>query len=286
MDGGNGNDTLGDAGGEGNDSLGGGGGFDVVSYTGTSVPPAPLETFGVNLLQGSGGRTNVAPETDSLLSIEDVDTTGLFAPSGDDAVVGSAGSNVIETGAGADAVTPGGGADSVFAGAGDDGIDAADGAGDRIACEGGTDSVQADQFDELSECESVATVMVAGASPDQAGPACTIARVRRAMNRRAFFRGFRPDVDCNEPAELHLEVLINVRGRLLARAGDLVLAERRTAAGTNVRLKPARRFARRLPRRRAFRVRLRVEARDAAGNRSVKNRRIRVRKASKKRGRG
>lgn len=283
VDAGPGNDVLGDAGGEGNDSLGGGDGFDVVSYTGTLLPPALAETFGVNLPLGAGGRTNFTPETDSLAGIEDVDTTGVFAPSGDDAVVGSASSNRIETGAGADGITPGGGPDVVLAGMGDDNIDAVDGSGDRVACEQGSDTVKADQFDELSECESVSVTTIAPSAADRDPPACGVTGVKRTLSRRAFFRGFTPDVDCNEGATLDLRIVINVKGQVLARVGDLVLAQRTTAAGTNVKLKPARRFARRLKRSRAFRVRLEVDARDQTGNRSVVTRRIKVKKASKKR---
>jgi Ca2+-binding RTX toxin-like protein len=285
VDAGPGNDTIGDAGGEGNDSLGGGDGFDVVAYTGTSLPPSPLETFSVNLVQGGGGRTNGTPETDALVAIEDVDTSGLFAPSGDDTVVGSAGSNLIRTGAGNDAIRPGGGADYVVAGAGDDGIDAVDGSADRIACEQGTDTVRVDQFDELSECENVAVVPIAAANGDRTAPDCTVTGVKRALSRRSFFRGFTPKVKCNEAATLDIRIVVNVAGGLLARVGDLVLGERTTTAGANVKVKPARRFARRLRRGRAFRVRLEVEARDQLGNRSVETKRIKVRKARKKRGR-
>jgi Ca2+-binding RTX toxin-like protein len=285
VDAGAGNDTIGDAGGEGNDSLGGGDGFDVIAYTGTSLPPAPVETFAVNLALGGGGRTNLDPETDALAGIEDVDTTGLFAPSGDDAVVGSGSSNRLETGSGADGITAGAGPDTVFAGAGDDSIDAVDGSGDRIACEHGADTVRADQFDELTECESVSVTTVAPAAADGDPPACSVTGVRRTLSRMSFFRGFTPDVDCNEPATVELRVVINVKGGVLARVGDLVLAQRTTASGRNVRLKPARRFARRLRRGRALRVRLEVDARDETGNRSVVTRRIKVKKARKERAR-
>jgi hypothetical protein len=63
----------------------------------------------------------------------------------------------------------------------------------------------------------------------------------------------------------------------VARAGDIVLAQRHLASSARtrtVKLKPKRRL---VARRARFSVRLRVTATDAAGNRRTKTKTIRVR---------
>ena len=70
-----------------------------------------------------------------------------------------------------------------------------------------------------------------------------------------------------------------------SRVGDLVLAERSLDAAsgaTSVRVKPARRFARRL-RTKSFRARIEIKAIDQYGNRSSASKRVRVKKAARKR---
>ena len=47
----------------------------------------------------------------------------------------------------------GGGADGIASGPGDDTIDAHDNRRDRVYCGGGTDTVYADAFDILRDCE-------------------------------------------------------------------------------------------------------------------------------------
>jgi Ca2+-binding RTX toxin-like protein len=276
IDGGAGNDVFEDAAGEGNDTYTGGDGLDEVGYSDVNGPP---DAFAVDLAAGRGGRTNYTPESDVLTSVEDA-----FTGSGADTLSGTAGSNVVGTGDGNDAINALGGADSVFAGDGDDTIEARDGANDRIDCGDGVDTVQADQFDELTDCENAPVTVVRAANADLAAPVCTVRKVKRTYSRRAFFRGFRPDVDCNEAATVDMQVVANVkRGSFVARVGDLVLASRRTTAGTNVRLKPGKRFTRQLAKGRRIRARLIVEARDQFGNRSVKTKAIKVKKAPRKR---
>jgi len=85
-------------------------------------------------------------------------------------------------------------------------------------------------------------------------------------------------------------VLVTVkRGRIItSKVGDLVLAQRTVTVGPEGRgakLKPSRKLTRRLPRR--FKARVKVEARDQFGNRSVKNKKVKVKPGKKKRrGRG
>ena len=71
---------------------------------------------------------------------------------------------------------------------------------------------------------------------------------------------------------------------MTARVGDLVLAEAAVAAGAPApRIKPAKRFTRRLRKNRAIRARLVVEATDEYGNRSVVTTNVKAKRAKKKR---
>ena len=80
-----------------------------------------------------------------------------------------------------------------------------------------------------------------------------------------------------------MQLVATVKGGVFtARVGDIVLAEASTAAGTNVRLKPGRRFAGQLSKKRGIRARLVIEARDQFGNRSVVTKAIKVKRPPKK----
>ena len=192
IDAGAGNDTITDRGGEGNDTYTGGDGLDGIEYQSDNDPP---DTFGVDLTAARGGRTNSLVESDALNGFEDVVTD-----IGADVVTGTAGSNLIDTSDedededdGNDQVNPLGGADTVETGSGNDNLDLRDGANDRGLCGPGTDTVQADQFDELTDCENVSLAQVRAENADLAPPGCVIAAgVKSRYSRRAFFRGFTP----------------------------------------------------------------------------------------------
>ena len=277
IQGGEGEDSVNDDGDDGNDNYDGGPGFDDLDYNDDGDDPE--DTFAVDLSAGRGGRTSDAPEVDTVASFEE-----LFTADGADTVQGGPASELIETDDGNDTVNPAGGADEVFVSGGDDAVDSRDGATDRIFCGEGADTAQVDQFDDTSGCENVTTETVRAAGADLDAPGCTVKRVKRRYSRNAFFRGFRPDVDCDEAATLELALVTTVkRGSFTARVGDLVLAQRTTTAGTNVRVKPGGRFTRALSKRRGIRARLVVEARDEFGNRSTTTKRIKVAKAKRKR---
>jgi Ca2+-binding RTX toxin-like protein len=233
----------------------------------------------INLAAGTARHTGPGvDETDSIPNMEDADVIAPFGPA---TVTGTEGANVIRTGQGNDNIAPLGGADVVRAEGGNDTIDARDGFADNVRCGNGTDTVQADQHDQLSDCENVTIEQRRAAGADLVAPACTLARVKRSYSRKAFLKGFTPDVDCNEPATLEIALLATVKAKnLTARAGDLVLAERNTPAGANVRVRPSKKLAKRL--RKTFRARLVVEARDEFGNRSVLRRTFKVKKAKRK----
>jgi Calx-beta domain len=114
------------------------------------------------------------------------------------------------------------------------------------------------------------------AAADRRAPTLRIdgvpARVRYARLLRGLRIGLRP----NEAASLQAELLGSARLAVISRTGDLVLSARslRRAGGRRtVLLKPSRRL---LGTSQRFSVRLRVTATDAAGNRRVVQRTIRV----------
>ena len=280
VDGRGGADLLFDETGDGTDSYQGGDGIDEIEY----FAGDPGEVLNVDLNAGTAIRTG--GETDALAGIEDVDTTG--DPSGNDTLTGSSRANELDANEGNDNVNPLGGGDIVFLNEGDDTADLRDGAADRVFCAEGTDTVQADQFDVLEDCENTTVTNVRPEGADLIAPDCTVRRVKRTYARNAFFKGFRPDVDCNEAATLDIALVATVkRGKLItARVGDIVLAQKRVVPGGNVgRVKAAKRFARQLKKNRGFRARLVVEATDQYGNTTTETKRIKVKKAKRKRAR-
>jgi hypothetical protein len=128
----------------------------------------------------------------------------------------------------------------------------------------------------VDQCPAVAGTPPTGC--DTTPATITIAGAARRMTRKRFLkRGVRARLSANEGVALEVALLGKARRVSLARATDVVLAEKkyRTSTATRrVRLKAKRRLVG--PRRR-FTVRLRVIATDAAGNRSRKTRTIRVR---------
>jgi hypothetical protein len=284
------------AGGDGSDTARGGAGADkILTLASNNAPIA--DAFSADLVAGTVARTNNGPQSSSATSFEDY-TSGLpplIAPESADTVAGTDGSNIIDTSGGSDSIDPRGGVDTVSAGSGNDSVEARDGFTDRIGCGTGNDTVQADQLDEVDGCENVTRTTVGGGAPgapgapgggtaaDGTAPRCPVSGVPSRVRRRTFVRrGARPRVNCNEPSALNIRLIGRVRrirGQVvLQRAGDLVLAERSLRLGGGARsatLKVPRAMLRALGRR--FTLRLRVEATDAAGNRSVSERRIRIR---------
>jgi hypothetical protein len=107
-----------------------------------------------------------------------------------------------------------------------------------------------------------------------------LAGVRRTVARQALLRrGLAFRARCNKPCSLRAELIGRVGAVRVAQAGDLLLGARRMGrkAGTHrVRVKVTRPRLRRVLARRA-RLKLRVTAIDAVGNRRVATRVIRIR---------
>ena len=278
VDGGPGDDfarwALGGASGQ---TFAGGPGVDIIDVRGIEFGP-PFDTaISVNLVSGELRQTGGGAESATAREFEDADAAGATVT-----IVGTDGPNELFTSEGDDNVTGGAGADRLFVFDGADSVFVRDGFGDRVRCGRGTDTVEADQFDELYDCENVARVAVLPAGVERVAPVCTVRGLPRRLTRKRFLRRLRPSVGCNEAAALEARLSVRVRnrrGRLVtARAGDLVLAERELplAAGRRrVSLKVPRALQRVLGRR--FSARLTVVARDRFGNESRSTRTVRVR---------
>ncbi len=279
-DAGPGDDFISYTAGDGTDELlDGGAGVDTLFLQGPSSMLSPgFPALAVDLAVGTlnqtagGSGSALVPNFEFLIGSGSVIT-----------VAGTDGHNTLSTGASADVIDPRGGPDRVTAGSGADRILARDGFADRIECGLGEDTVEADQFDELFDCEAVDVAQVLPAGVELDAPVCTVTGVRRVLRRARFLRGLRPEVGCNEPASLEarLTVLVRRRGTQLVtvKAGQLVLAEqaRPLAAGERrLSLKVPRRLRRALGRR--FAATLTVVARDQFGNRGVVTRVVRVRR--------
>jgi hypothetical protein len=112
---------------------------------------------------------------------------------------------------------------------------------------------------------------------DELAPKITFTKTPRRITRKRLFKGVRSRIAVDESASLDVALLGRARFVRVARAGDVVLAERHLARSARTRtviLKPKRRL---LATRARFSVRLRVTATDAAGNSRTKTKTIRVR---------
>jgi hypothetical protein len=112
---------------------------------------------------------------------------------------------------------------------------------------------------------------------DGTAPTITLTRTPRRVTHKRFFKGVVTRIAVSESARLDVVLLGRARSARIARAGDVILAERhlrRSAATRRVLLRPKRSLA---SRRARFSVRLRVTATDLAGNRRTRTRTIRVR---------
>lgn len=261
------------------DVLQGGPGLDSLSFSGATSGPVTAATvfdaLAVDLTAGTANKTNNTPESNTAGGFEDV-----FTDDSTDTVNGTAGSNDISTGFGNDVVNPKGGADTVSLGIGNDTADTRDGSSDTVRCGPGADTVMADQFDELTDCEAVTVTRVRPAGADLAAPTCKVTKVKKRYSRKAFFGGLRPRVTCNEATSLTAQLVVRVRrsGKVVtAKVGDLVLAERSLKLGVgtrSTRLKPSKKLGSKLGKR--FKVTVKIDARDEFGNRRVVTKRVTV----------
>lgn len=130
---------------------------DRVTYTRDDLPVT---------IDGQEGADDLrtAAAADALSGGQGNDT--LDSGTGDDALNGGDGDDRLVAGDGNDRLDGADGADVIDGGAGDDAIIAADGVGDTIDCGPGADTVNADQFDRLVNCESEGRAQVAPPASD------------------------------------------------------------------------------------------------------------------------
>jgi len=162
------------------------------------------------LTAGTANRINNTPEANAAAGFEDLFTSGDLST---DSVVGTAGSNRIFTGFETDVVNPQGGADNVGLGSGNDAADTRDGFSDRVQCGAGADTVAADQFDELTGCETVTVTEVRPAGADLTAPACAVTRVKKRYRRKAFLRGITARVRCNEISKVTMQIVVGRKSK-------------------------------------------------------------------------
>ncbi|HEX6654206.1 MAG TPA: calcium-binding protein [Thermoleophilaceae bacterium] len=295
--GGDGNDGLspsvGDGelteGGPGDDSLGfsltdgtgdtydGGPGTDELDVNTNELEPPFLRAISVDLLAGTATQTAGGSMSATVKQFETFDGGGSPVTAS-----GTDGPNLLRTFDGDDVLDPRGGPDRVEAYGGADRLRLRDGYADLGLCGTGTDTVEADQFDELYDCENVQVQPVRPAGVDADAPSCKMAGVRGRLRRRAFLHGLVPRLTCSEQAAVLVRLTVPVRlrrGRLVtARAGDLVLAERKLQVGTarvRARLTVPKRLRSVLGRR--FKATLTATARDEFGNTGRVTKTVRVR---------
>jgi Ca2+-binding RTX toxin-like protein len=252
----------------GADSFSGGDGFDTVDYSPRGVPVTV--TLNGQADDGAAGEgDNTGADVEEFLGGRVADT---LAGDGDD--------ELFVGGAGGDTITPGGGTDDVSAGEGDDSIAAEDSVFDRISCGVGTDTVTADFVDSLSGCEN-ATVAPAPVLPvaDKKAPKIAITKLNRKPRFKQFVRkGVRFRLGADEAASFVVDLQGTARKVTLARKFDVTLVTRtlsQSASVRSVKLKPKRAL---IGKRRKLTLRVKVVAKDAAGNQRVATRTVRVRR--------
>jgi Ca2+-binding RTX toxin-like protein len=154
LSGGDGDDVL--AGGAGADSLNGGAGLDRADYVGTPLSVS-LDDVADDGRPGEGDNVH-----------SDVEDVSANPGGGSATLAGSDAGNVLSIVTGGGTITGGAGSDQLTGGPGNDAIDARDGYADRVSCGTGTDSVKADQHDQVhSNCENVAREPVVGGADDR-----------------------------------------------------------------------------------------------------------------------
>jgi hypothetical protein len=113
--------------------------------------------------------------------------------------------------------------------------------------------------------------------PDTTKATITISRAPSTIKRAALLKGVSARISGNEPVSMEVSLLGKASSATVARAGDVVLAQKNFAlspSARNAKLKPKRSL---LGKRKRFSVRLQVIATDAAGNRTTTTKTIRVR---------
>jgi hypothetical protein len=144
-----------------------------------------------------------------------------------------------------------------------------------------TDSDGDGKADGVDACPTVAAGTANGcpdppAAVDKTAPAVTISKLTTKYKFAKFLKGVTLRVKPSEASSLVVELVVRARRATVSSAGDLVLATKRYALSAStraVKLKPSRKL---VAGRKKFSVSVRATATDAAGNRTVKSKTVRV----------
>ena len=111
---------------------------------------------------------------------------------------------------------------------------------------------------------------------DRTAPVITITKLAKTLKFSKFLKGVSLRVAPSEAASLQVELIVKPRKATVSSSGDLVLATKNFALSANsrpVKLKPKRKL---VAGRKKFTVSVRVTATDAAGNRKVASKSVRI----------
>ena len=283
---------------------------------GPGTDTARVGTAGGGLAALQGGFAFLGGTGDDSLSVDDAASTNGSVIDIDDGGLHK-GYGIAQPAAGVEhlSFTAGSGNDSIAkssgqawslnAAGGDDVVTTRDAVADSVACGAGGDFVVSDGLDALGgDCERSDRAPASGGSgpttpsddgsggsgsggssgggagpaPDVKPPVIKLSGLpAKKVKRKSLLRGLKPRLSADEPVSFEVTLLSSAKKVSLARAYDLTLARAALPLGSGARslkLKPRRRV---VGRTRRFVVRVAVTAVDAAGNRSVVTRTLRVR---------
>ena len=137
--------------------------------------------------------------------------------------------------------------------------------------------------DGADSCPTVAATTASGCPDppppvviDKTAPSITITKLSTKLKFSKFLKGVSLRVKPSEAASLLVELIVKPRNATVSSKGDLVLDSKNFALSTNsrpVKLKPKRKL---VAGRKKFTVTVRVTATDAAGNRKVVSKTVRI----------
>jgi len=179
-------------------------GQDNVVYKLNDKPVSLDGGLGADLLQTAGAADTLSGDQGN----DDIDSGG-----GNDNVSAGDGKDTVHSGDGNDTIDGGLGSDAIDAGAGNDHVEVADGMADSVDCGPGSDSIVADQLDQVGDCESVTRKDVpppADQPPENDSTAPTLKARARAAHVSMRKRSVAVSVAASEQA------LINISGFVVA----------------------------------------------------------------------
>ena len=240
-------------------------GQDDVSYRLGDKPVTLSGNLGADFLTTAGA-------ADTVHGGQGNDT--IESGAGNDSVTGDDGADSLRAGDGNDTVDGGLGSDGIDAGAGNDKVTVADGIADSIDCGAGSDTIDADQLDQIANCESVNRHDVAPPadqppSDDKQAPSlkARAAKTQRISMKR---RSIAVAVAADEKAAINVSGYLDAGGvnNRLKVPPAVDLGEGGTRVAIKLSKKQAKLAMRDLARGRTPKVRLTVSAVDPAGNTS------------------